>query len=64
MEVKLKNAHPALLVLDLQELFTSAKGPFSNNADELISNVNNTWTVEVASVEAIRQRVENSIKPD
>ena len=44
MEVKLKNAHPALLVLDLQELFTSAEGPFNNNADELISNVNSFTT--------------------
>ena len=39
--VNLTNAHPALLVLDLQELFTSADGPFKNTtADELISNVN------------------------
>ena len=44
MEVKLKSAHPALLVLDLQELFTSADGPFNNNADELIINVNSFTT--------------------
>ena len=41
MEFNLTNTHPALLVLDLQALFTSAEGPFNNTtADEIIKNVN------------------------
>lgn len=41
MEVDLTNSHPALLVLDLQELFTSADGPFQNTtAAGLINEVN------------------------
>jgi nicotinamidase-related amidase len=41
MEFDLTNSRPALLVLDLQELFSSADGPFENTgADELINNVN------------------------
>ncbi len=35
------HAHPALLIIDLQELFSSADGPFENSrADELIGSVN------------------------
>jgi nicotinamidase-related amidase len=41
MEFDLTHSQAGLLVLDLQELFCSAKGPFENkNADELISKVN------------------------
>lgn len=41
MEFDLTNTNAALLVLDLQELFSSADGPFENTgAGELISNVN------------------------
>ncbi|MBT7950925.1 MAG: cysteine hydrolase [Gammaproteobacteria bacterium] len=41
MEFDLTNSRTALLVLDLQELFSSAEGPFKNTgADELIHNVN------------------------
>jgi nicotinamidase-related amidase len=37
----LHKASPALLVLDLQELFSSAAGPFENSAaEELITHVN------------------------
>ena len=41
MEIDLGLSQPALLVLDLQELFTSAEGPFENkDAGELIEYVN------------------------
>jgi len=41
MEFDLSKSQAGLLVLDLQELFCSAKGPFENkNADDLIDNVN------------------------
>ena len=41
MNVCLENSKPLALVLDLQELFTSAAGPFGNVASEvLIENVN------------------------
>ena len=41
MKVSLENSRPMLLVLDLQELFTSETGPFSNEASgALIENVN------------------------
>ena len=41
MKVSLENSKPLLLVLDLQELFTSATGPFENVASgSLIENVN------------------------
>jgi len=41
MEFDLTDAHPALLIIDLQELFSSADGPFKNtSADELFANVN------------------------
>jgi nicotinamidase-related amidase len=41
MEFDLTNSRAALLVLDLQELFSSAEGPFKNTgADELIHDVN------------------------
>ena len=41
MKVSLENSRPVLLVLDLQELFTSAAGPFKNAASgALIKNVN------------------------
>ena len=40
MEVKLINAYPALLVLDLQELFSSTDGSYKNDAANLINNVN------------------------
>lgn len=41
MKVSLENSRPMLLVLDLQELFTNAAGPFNNVASgALIENVN------------------------
>lgn len=41
MKVSLENSRPLLLVLDLQELFTSAVGPFKNVAsDTLVKSVN------------------------
>ena len=41
MQFSLENSRPLALVLDLQELFTSATGPFENIAsDGLIENVN------------------------
>lgn len=41
MDIDLSSAQPALLVLDLQELFSSAEGAFENTgANELITNVN------------------------
>ena len=41
MKVSLENSRPVLLVLDLQELFTSAEGPFENvTSKALIENVN------------------------
>ena len=41
MKVSLENSRPMLLILDLQELFTSETGPFSNEASSaLIENVN------------------------
>lgn len=41
MKFSLENSRPLALVLDLQELFTSASGPFENVASrELIENVN------------------------
>ncbi|MFT5131595.1 MAG: ureidoacrylate peracid hydrolase [Gammaproteobacteria bacterium] len=41
MEFNLTNANPALLIIDLQALFSSASGPFENTlADELINSVN------------------------
>jgi len=41
MDIDLSSSQPTLLVLDLQELFSSAEGPFENTgADELITNVN------------------------
>jgi nicotinamidase-related amidase len=41
MQFDLTNSRTALLVLDLQELFSSADGPFENKgADELIGQVN------------------------
>ena len=41
MKVSLETAKPLALVLDLQELFTSAAGPFENVASgDLIENVN------------------------
>ncbi len=41
MKFNLENSRPLALVLDLQELFTSANGPFENAAsDKLIANVN------------------------